>query len=99
MIFLEVPLQDQKTGNSAKLTSNWKYPYKIPEIEAVEQIADTETGLELNAENVDKVRNQKLRIAQVLVGLEEKIVVLPVRYSTVLVDLELVKVKLYALNH
>lgn len=28
---------------------------KIPEIEAVEQILDTETGLELNEENVEKV--------------------------------------------
>ncbi|KAF3329894.1 nifU-like protein 3 [Carex littledalei] len=31
---------------------------KIPEIEAVEQIADTETGLDLNAENVDKVLDE-----------------------------------------
>lgn len=30
---------------------------KIPEIEAVEQILDTETGLELNEENVEKVIN------------------------------------------
>lgn len=29
---------------------------KIPEIESVEQIVDTETGLELNGENVEKVR-------------------------------------------
>lgn len=29
---------------------------KIPEIMAVEQILDTETGLELNEENVEKVR-------------------------------------------
>lgn len=30
---------------------------KIPEIESVEQILDTETGLELNEENVEKVNN------------------------------------------
>lgn len=29
---------------------------KIPEIQAVEQILDTETGLELSEENVEKVR-------------------------------------------
>lgn len=29
---------------------------KIPEIMAVEQIVDTETGLELNEDNVEKVR-------------------------------------------
>lgn len=31
---------------------------KIPEIEAVEQILDTETGLELNEENVEKVMDE-----------------------------------------
>ncbi|KAK6942039.1 NIF system FeS cluster assembly, NifU, C-terminal [Dillenia turbinata] len=31
---------------------------KIPEIEAVEQILDTETGLELNEENVEKVLSE-----------------------------------------
>lgn len=34
---------------------------KIPEIMAVEQIQDTETGLELNEENVEKVRQVTLR--------------------------------------
>ncbi|KAH6788857.1 NFU domain protein 3 [Perilla frutescens var. frutescens] len=31
---------------------------KIPEIEAVEQIVDTETGLELNEENVEKILSE-----------------------------------------
>lgn len=31
---------------------------KIPEIESVEQILDTETGLELNEENVEKVMDE-----------------------------------------
>ena len=38
-----------KMGIETRLTD------KIPEIEAVEQIIDTETGLDLNEENVEKV--------------------------------------------
>lgn len=34
---------------------------KIPEIQEVEQIVDMETGLELNAENVEKVIDNKIR--------------------------------------
>lgn len=34
---------------------------KIPEIMEVEQILDTETGLELNEENVEKVRTRKVK--------------------------------------
>lgn len=36
---------------------------KIPEIEAVEQILDTETGLQLNEENVEKVTEEILLYA------------------------------------
>lgn len=39
---------------------------KIPEIEAVEQILDTETGLELNEENAEKVGNKQLGFLSLL---------------------------------
>ncbi|XP_042022775.1 nifU-like protein 3, chloroplastic isoform X2 [Salvia splendens] len=41
-----------KMGIETRLTD------KIPEIEAVEQIIDTETGLDLNEENVEKVLSE-----------------------------------------
>lgn len=45
-----------KMGIETRLTD------KIPEIEAVEQILDTETGLELNEENVEKVVQNTLQL-------------------------------------
>ena len=37
---------------------------KIPEIVAVEPIADEETGLELNEENIEKVNNSSLPLSK-----------------------------------
>lgn len=57
---------------------------KIPEIQAVEQILDTETGLELSEENVEKVRYclEFFTIASIYSHLDIRYIVLSICQSS-----------------